>query len=141
MILLGFKTELHTNNKQRTLLSKHAGAARFTYNWGLHQKKIAHENKQKTPKSMDLHKKLAILKQTDFPWMYEVSKCAPQEALRNLDKAYDNFFRRVKNKSKNKGFPKFKSKRNGMGSFRLYGIIKVQEKYIQLPRLGKLKLK
>jgi len=31
------------------------------------------------------------LKQTDYPWMYEVSKCAPQEALRDLEKAFKNF--------------------------------------------------
>ena len=28
--------------------------------------------------------------------MYEVSTCAPQEALRNLESAFNQFFRRVK---------------------------------------------
>jgi hypothetical protein len=32
---------------------------------------------------MELHKELNALKQTDLPWMYEVSKCAMQEALRD----------------------------------------------------------
>src|SRR5438045_5267852 len=78
--------------------------------------------------------------------MYDVSKCAPQEALRNVDKAYDNFFRKVKLKKQGKykgkvGFPKFKSKKKGIGSFRLTGIIKVFSDTIQLPRLGKLRLK
>src|SRR5258708_17731364 len=39
------------------------------------------------------------------------------------------------------GFPKFKSKKRGLGSFRLTGTIRVFAKHIQLPRLGKLKLK
>jgi putative transposase len=78
--------------------------------------------------------------------MYEVSKCAPQEALRNLDRAFDNFFRKCDDKKKGKfrgkaGFPRFKSKRNGIGSFRLTGTIKVEDKSIQLPRLGCLRLK
>lgn len=58
------------------------------------------------------------LKQTELPWMYEVSKCAPQEALRDLDVAFKNFFRRVQLKKEGKwrghpGYPKFKSKKTG----------------------------
>lgn len=72
--------------------------------------------------------------------MYEVSKCAPQEALRNLDNAFKHFFRRVKNGEK-PGFPKFKSRKQRLGSFRLAGDIRVFKNRIQLPRLGRLKLK
>src|SRR6266487_3086767 len=78
--------------------------------------------------------------------MYEVSKCAPQEALRNVDTAYDHFFRKVKLKKQGKhkgksGFPKFKKKSKGIGSFRLPVSLKVFSDAIQLPRLGKLRLK
>ena len=34
-MLLGFKTELRVNNKQRTMLAKHAGVARHAYNCAL----------------------------------------------------------------------------------------------------------
>ncbi|MFH1779272.1 MAG: RNA-guided endonuclease TnpB family protein, partial [Candidatus Omnitrophota bacterium] len=79
------------------------------------------------------------LKKTEFPWMYEVSKCAPQEALRDLDRAYENFFRRVKN-GEGPGFPKFKKK--GINDhFRLTGSIHIFLKAIQLPRLGKIRSK
>jgi len=131
----GYKTELLLNNKQRTACLKHAGAARYAFNWGLSQKKTAYDNGDKTPNAIELHRRLNDLKPTELPWMYEVSKCSPQEALRNLDKAFKNFF------EKRAKFPKFKSKKNGIGSFRLTGTIKVSEDYIQLPRLGKLKLK
>jgi len=74
-----------------------------------------------------------------------VSKCAPQEALRNLDRAFAHFFRRVKEKRAGKkvkvGFPHFKSRKNGLGSFRLTGAMHVFENAIQLPRLGRLRLK
>ena len=98
---------------------------------------------EKTPSAIDLHRELNVLKKTEFSWMYEVSKCAPQEALRDLDKAFAHFFRRVKEKKSGKnikvGFPRFKSKKRGLGSFRLTGAIRVFEKAIQLPRLGELR--
>ena len=82
----------------------------------------------------------------DCPWLYETSKCAPQEALRDLDVAFANFFRRVALKKAGQltgkvGYPRFKSRKRGIGSFRLTGAIKVFPRHIQLPRLGKLRLK
>jgi putative transposase len=131
----GYKTELDLNNKQRTACLKHAGAARFAYNWGLNQKKMALENKTKIPNAIELHRRLNKLKKSELSWLYETSKCSPQEALRNLDRAMTNFF------EKRGLFPKFKSKKNGINGFRLTGTIKVSDTHVQLPRLGMLKLK
>lgn len=139
-ILRAYKTELDHNNIQRTALLKHAGAARFTWNWALARRKQEYEETGKSSNAIDQHRQLNALKPTDFPWMYEVSKCAMQEALRDLDKAYQNFFRRVK-VGKKPGFPKFKSKKNGIGSFRLTGAIHVTDTHIKLPRIGWLRLK
>lgn len=73
--------------------------------------------------------------------MYKYSKCIPQEALRDLDQAFKNFFRGRK-KKQNIGFPKFKKKFKTKDSFRLTGTIKVfsTQRLVQLPRLGKLRL-
>ncbi|MBM3239258.1 transposase [Candidatus Poribacteria bacterium] len=156
IVLRADKTDLALNNKQRTSLAQHAGTARFAYNWGLSRKIETFKSGQKTPTAIELHRELNSLKKTDFPWMYEVSKCAPQEALRHLDKAFANFFRRVATKrgsatalSTQKagmftgkvGFPKFNSKKPGQGSFRLTGSIRIEVKRIKLPRLGWLRLK
>ncbi len=135
-----YKTELRPNNKQRNLLQQHAGAARFTYNWGLTEKIQAYQKTGKSPGAMELHKELNQLKPTQFPWMYEVSKCAPQEALRDLDQAFKHFYRRLKTGEK-PGFPRYKSRKRGIGSFRLTGIIRIHSDRIQLPRLGVLRLK
>ena len=89
----------------------------------------------KNPTAIDLHRELNRLKKTDYLWMYEVSKCSPQEALRDLDKAFKNFF------EKRAGYPNFKSKKRGVGSFRLTGSIYIFENKIQLPRLGVVRLK
>jgi len=140
-----FKTELDLNNMQRTLCNRHAEAARYTYNWGLSRKIQAYLAGNLLPTAFELSRELTVLKNAELSWMYEVSKCAPQEALRDLDRAYANFFRRAKERKAGKnikvGFPHFKSKKNGSGSFRLKGVIRVFEKSIQLPRLGRLRLK
>ena len=145
-IIRGYKTELDLNNRQRTACAKHAGAARYAYNWGLRRKIDTYETTGTSPTAIDLHRELNALKKTELGWMYEVSKCAPQEALRNLDRAFAHFFRRVEQKKKGKlkgrvGFPRFKSRKRGLGSFRLTGSIHIFEDSIQLPRLGRLRLK
>src|SRR6266702_726386 len=129
-ITRGYKTELDLNHKQRTACLQHAGAARFAYNWALNRKREASKKGEKVPTAIDLHRELNTLKKTELSWMYDASKCAPQEALRNVDTAYANFFRKVKLKKQGKykgklGFPKFKSKKKGIDSFRLTGAIKV----------------
>lgn len=154
-----YKTELDPNDVQRTALLRHAGVARFAYNWGLDQKIAALDARKaalaagvpkdeapKIPTAIDLHKMLVILKgiptdQGGFPWMYECSKSAPQEALRDLDKAFDAFYRKCKDKSiKQKGFPRFKSRKKEIGGFRL-NPPKVALKHVTLPRIGRVKLK
>jgi putative transposase len=141
-----YKTELALNNAQITACKKHAGAARWAYNWGLQRKQEAYRATGKSPSAIDLHRELNALKQTEVPWMYAVSKCAPQEALRNLDCAFAHFFRRVRLKQAGKhrgklGFPTRKSKKHGLGGFRLTGTIIVSPDAVQLPRLGRLHLK
>jgi len=136
----GYKVELKPNNKQRMKLLQHAGAARFVYNWGLAQRINLYKKEKKSTSAPEQHRELNKLKSKEFPWLYEVSKCAPQEALRDLDTAFKNFFRNIKKKKK-AGFPKFKSKKKGIGSFRLTGSIHVESNRVKLPRLGWIRLK
>jgi putative transposase len=141
-----YKTELDLTDRQVTACRQHAGAARWAYNWGLRVKQEQYRATKKNPSAIDLHRELNALKKTDVPWMYQVSKCAPQEALWNLDAAFTNFFRRCALKKHGKwkgklGYPQFKTKKKGLGSFRLTGRIVVSDKAIVLPRLGRLRLK
>jgi putative transposase len=141
-ITRGYKTELKLNNKQCTLCLQHAGCARFAYNWGLRRKqeayaasKVAADPKSvKIPTAIDLHRELNALKKTEFPWMYASSKCAPQEALRDLDTAFDTFF------AKRAKYPRFKKKSKRIGAFTLTGTIHVGPNWIQLPVIGKVRL-
>lgn len=141
MILRAYKVQLDVNNKQQTLLLQHIGCARWAYNWALTKKKESFDKKEKIPNAIELHRELNKLKQSEVPWMYNSSKTSPQNALRDCDKAFQNFFTRCKKKVKGKkGFPKFKSKKNEKQSFRLDGAISVESDCVKLPRIGKLKL-
>ncbi len=142
LINKAYRYELDPNNIQRSHLAQHAGIARFAYNWGLEQRIKQYKNNQGNDRftdAMKQHKLLNSLKKTEFSWMYEASKCAPQEALRDLHQAFKNFYRGLKS-GKKIGFPRFK-RRGVRDSFRLYGIIKFHERAIQLPRIGKIRIK
>lgn len=126
-----YRYELDPNNVQRTKLQQFSGTARFAYNWALGRIK----NKTTRPNAIALHREWNEWKRENAPWWSTVSKCVPQEAFRNLQKAFENFFK------KKTRFPKFKSKKRSRNSFRLTGSIRVEGKYVTLPRLGTIKLK
>jgi len=145
-VVRGYKTELDPTPEQYILFCKCAGAARYAYNYGLSRKKEAYKNGQPTPYANDLQRELTARKHADLPWLGEVSKWVVQNALRDLDTAYENFFRKVALKKQGKhkgkcGFPQFKSKHKGRGSFRLDCPVHVFDGYVQLPRIGRVKLK
>ncbi|MHA1917789.1 MAG: RNA-guided endonuclease InsQ/TnpB family protein [Candidatus Ranarchaeia archaeon] len=138
-----YRYELGPNNCQKTHLTQHAGTARFAYNWGLEQRNKQYQEKkgkEKYTNAIKQHKTLNKLKKNQFPWMYQVSKCAPQEALRDLQQAFQNFFDGLKGKRSPVGFPKFKKKGKN-DSFRLTGTIKVIGRKIRLPILGRIRIK
>ncbi len=131
-----FRFELSPNAAQRRALAQHIGAARFAYNWGLERSRKALEEGKRLPSAAELHREWNRWKRENAPWWTEVSKCAPQEAFRDLEKALKNW---RKGKSR---FPRFKRKKltpdNGA---RLTGSIRVFSRHIGLPRIGKVKSK
>jgi putative transposase len=142
-----FRAEIRPTPRQRQDLLRHAGNARWAYNWGLAQHKKTYEQWVELGKpkkwtgwknAISLHRELNILKKLDpkeggVPWMYDSSKAAPQEALRDLDRAFKNFL------SGRTRYPKFKSKNRGIGGFRLTGTIKVDHRTFQLPIIGRVR--
>lgn len=139
-MLLGFKTELKLNNKQKTQLLQHCGVSRHAWNWGLELclNILEHnsnnpEDKLKFPSAIDLHKLLVSMVKSENPWYYEVSKSAPQESLRNLRTAWDRCFKKVSKR------PKFKKKGEN-DSFTLEGSITVKSsRKIRVPKIGVLR--
>lgn len=108
-ITKSYKFRIYPNKAQRILIEKTFGCCRFVYNRYL-AKSI--EDYQRTGKSNSYSqnsKDYSELKKEEFSWLKETDASAHQKALKNLDYAYQNFFRRVKQGQK-PGFPKFKKK-------------------------------
>jgi len=101
-----YKFRIYPNKEQEILLSKHFGCSRFVYNYFLNERK---EQYQKDNKSDNYYKQAKTLtelkKKEEFEWLKEVNSQSVQFALRNLDTAYDRFFRKLAQ------FPKFKSRK------------------------------
>ena len=135
-----YKTELEPNNKQRGAFMQHAGAARFVYNWALADRIEQYE--AGSPTSLyEQTRRFNALKDEQFPWIRQVAYCVTEYAFRNLDIAYQNFFRRVKQGREEKGFPRFKSCKRGIGSFTMRTCIHIEDSRIKLPRIGWVRLK
>jgi putative transposase len=96
-MLIAHRIALDPNNVQATYFAKAAGAARKAYNWALEQwqkQYEAHKGNPALPKpnEMALRRQLNAIKREQFPWMLEVTKCAPQMAIMQLGQAFKNFF-------------------------------------------------
>jgi putative transposase len=131
-----FRFELDPNQKARMALAKHIGAARFAYNWGLARLKEALEQGRPLPSAIQLHKEWNRWKRENAPWWVEVSKCAPQEAFRDLERAVRNW------REGRANFPRFKRKKSlDDNKARLTGSIRVTPRHVKLPRIGKVRTK
>jgi putative transposase len=134
------KIALDLNNVQRTHLVRCAGTARFAYNWALAEWNIqykAYKADPSLPKPTQtaLRRQLNSIKREQFPWMLDVTKCAAQEAIIDLGRAFDNFFA---NQAKRPMFHK-KGQRD---SFRVSsGFFKVDGKAIRLPVIGWIQMR
>jgi len=102
-MILAHRIQLDPNNVQRTYFAKACGVARFAYNWALAEWKRLYELGEKVSEG-ELRKRLNAIKRESFPWMLEVTKCAPQLSIMNLGIAFKNFFAGHAN------YPQFKKK-------------------------------
>jgi len=96
-MLVAHRIRLDPNKIQCTYLSHAAGVARFAYNWALTEwgnQYAAWKAEPALPRPSEaaLRRQLNAIKREQFPWMLEVTKCAPQMAIMQLGRAFDNFF-------------------------------------------------
>lgn len=124
---------------QQEQIQKTFGCCRFVYNYYLAKRKELYGKERKTFNYYECSKDLTNLKK-ELEWLKEVDSKALQSSLQDLENAYNNFFRSIKNNKKS-GFPKFKSKKNNKKSFKTKTRIKILEDKIQLPKLGLIKCK
>jgi putative transposase len=118
-------------------MQKTFGCCRFVFNHYLAERIETYKSKQKPVSRFAQDKDMTRLK-SELGWLKEVDATALQASLQNLDTAYQNFFRRVKQGEKS-GFPRFKSKHNNKKSYKSKAVgqnIQVFDGKIKLPKLG-----
>lgn len=100
---------LFPTKSQAKLLWQNIGIARWTWNWGLATQRKMYFEYKKILSICELKRKFTEIRN-------RVSRQVEANALIDLDKAYKNFFRILKN-GNNGGLPKFKSKGKCTPSF------------------------
>lgn len=137
----GFKYRIYPNESQRDQIARTFGCCRFVYNRALDVKKTAYSETGKSIATNDLIKMIPAWKRDpETSWLAQVDSMALQQSIRDLDRAYKNFFRRVREGGK-PGFPKFKSRRHARQSYRTNGGKILDRNHIALPKLGNVRAK
>ena len=134
-----YKYRLYPNRVQAELMAQTFGCVRYVYNHLLDLCITTYKETGKKPSRFNRNKVITALKHDgEHEWLKEPPIAALQSANADLEKAYTNFFRRVK-KGEKPGFPKFKSKHTSRKSYRVYYVKVLNKKTIQIPKLGKVK--
>ena len=136
-MLKAYKYKLIPNQEQIETLSKYFGCVRFIYNWGLEKKIETHKESGKSICYVQLSSEFTLLKQQkEFEWLSECPRDTLQQSLRNLDRAFSNFFK------KNAKYPKFKAKKHSRDSVKFTKSVHFDfiNWTVKLPKIGKVDL-
>ena len=131
-----YKFRFYPTKTQIEKLNCTFGCVRYVYNHFLSLKQELYNKEKKSMSYNQCSKELTVLKQ-EKEWLKDVDKFSLQNSLKDLDKAYKNFF-------SGNGYPKFKSKKDNRKSYRTSytnNNIEFLDKWIKVPKLGKLKIR
>lgn len=135
LVKRAYKYRLYPTNSQRLVLGQTFGCARFVYNWGLEQRKEAYETTGKGLSNTETSKRLTFLKrESGKEWLRDVSSIPLQQALRNLDRAYTNFFKGLSR------YPKFKRKHSRQSVRYTRNGFSVRGMSLSVARIGAIKV-
>lgn len=132
-----YKYRIYPNKKQKELIQKTFGCCRFVYNTYLAKRIEMYKKNKERFSYVQCANDMKKLK-SELKWLKEVDSTALQSSLRDLDVAYQKFFK------EHSGYPKFKSKKTHRYSYKskcTNGNIQYCNKYIKLPKLGMVKTK
>jgi putative transposase len=110
-MLKAVKIRLYPTDEQVVFINKQLGCCRVVYNECLAYRKESYEKEHKSISPSDAIKHIVDLKQ-EKEWLKEVHSKVLQQSVRDMNRAYDNFFRLYK------GYPKFKAKKDNNQSCR-----------------------
>ena len=140
VVVQAYRFALDPAPGQERALRSHAGAARFAWNWALAACLDRYRAERRWYSGAELHRRWNQVKKADpgLAWWEQNSKCAYQEAFRDLDRALREFTRSKKGERQGRrlGFPRFKKRGRCRDSFRLTGTLRCGRGTVTLPRLG-----
>ncbi|HBV84351.1 MAG TPA: transposase, partial [Lachnospiraceae bacterium] len=99
-----YRYRIYPNKKQKEILAKTFGCCRFVYNTYLAKRIKMYEENKETFSYIQCANDMKQLK-SELEWLKEVDSTALQSSLKDLDTAYQKFFK------EHAGYPKFKSKK------------------------------
>lgn len=135
-----YKFRIYPTREQENLIQRTFGCCRFVYNHFLAMRIEAYKERGETMNYYVCSNALTPMKK-DSEWLKEVDSTALQSSLRDLDTAFQNFFRGMKG-GQHIGYPQFKSKRNRRRSYKSKRVgenIAVVGNKVKLPKLGLVK--
>ncbi len=142
---------LNPTREQEVYFRRACGVARHAYNWALARWKEA-RTEGKRVNTRDLKREYNQIKGEQFPWVYEVTKCAPEQAFADLGQAFVNYWRMKEDQTQptlrhprkdgeEAGFPHFKSKKRDRLSFYLANDkFSVHGHTLRVPKLGEVNM-
>ncbi|MEZ4608565.1 MAG: RNA-guided endonuclease TnpB family protein [Deinococcales bacterium] len=126
------RIKLQPNKTQEKQFLYQASLCRYVYNWGLARRKEVYEQTGKGLSYNQQSGELTSLK-TVNDWLYGTYADCLQQSLKDLDRAFKNFFEKRAN------FPKFKSKHKVSPVLRYAKDCRLERRYIKLPKIGWVK--
>jgi len=134
-----YKFRIYPNIEQIEQIKKTFDGCRFVYNFFLNKRIEAYKTNGDSLNYNACSAMLTSLKNdSDRSWLKEPDSTALQSSVKDLDFAYQNFFRNVK-KGDKPGFPKWKLRKTLHRSYKTKLVgknIEVFESHIKLPKLG-----
>ena len=126
-----FKVRIYSDEEQQILINKTFGCARYIYNFMLNLKQKWYKYHNISLSFYIMSKILTELKRHKT-WLKEVDKWSLINAVKDLDSAYQNFFKRGYR------YPKFKSKKRDKLSYRTNDKLQLDQnnKKIRIPKVG-----
>jgi putative transposase len=139
-MLVAHRIRLDPNNVQATYFARAAGTARFAYNWALSEWRQQYEACKTdptlpTPSEAALRRLLNSIKRESFPWMLDVTKNAPQMAIMQLGRAFENFF------AGRTRYPRFRRKGKDDRFTLTNDQFRIEGRHIRIPKLGWVRMR
>ena len=137
---LAYRFRIYPSHAQITRLEQTLFLCAELYNSGLQERRDAWNTARKSISYKEQANQLSEIKQIR-PELNNIHSQVLQDTLKRLDKAFDNFFRRVKSKDGKAGFPRFRS-RSRYNSFTYpQSGFAVENNRLRLSKIGKVKIK